>query len=222
MQPFGGLSHQWGQVIVFVAVASMLLGSFAGLAQTNVKRLLAYSSIANAGYALVGLAAGGAAGVQALLLYLAIYFLNTLGAFGVLLCLRRQGVMCEDMKDFAGLKRSNPLLAFAMLVFMFSLTGVPPMAGFFGKYFIFLAAVSAHMVPVAVIGVLTSVVAAFYYLRIVKLMYFDEPTAPIDRISDTGLKTVVAIASVAMLLFVFWPAPVVDGALIAARSIAGG
>ncbi|MDP9126965.1 MAG: NADH-quinone oxidoreductase subunit NuoN [Pseudomonadota bacterium] len=219
IQPLGGLVQQWAQIIIFVAVASMLLGSFAGLMQTNLKRLLAYSSIANAGYALVGLAAGGIAGVQALLLYLAIYFLNTLGAFGVILCLRRQGKMCEQVTDLAGLGKANPLLAFAMVIFMFSLAGVPPLAGFFGKYFIFLAAVEAHLTPLAVLGVLSSVVAAFYYLRIIKLMYFDETTMPLDRLTDRGLRAVLVVTSLAMLLFILWPAPTIEGARDAAASL---
>src|SRR6202000_3192947 len=123
------------------------------------------------------------------------------------------GKMCEQMADFAGLGRTNPLLAFAMVVFMFSLAGVPPLAGFFGKYFIFLSAVRAGLIPLAIIGVLTSVVACFYYLRIIKLMYFDEPTAPVEMPCDYGLKAVITFASVIMLFFIFWPAPLVDSAL---------
>jgi NADH-quinone oxidoreductase subunit N len=126
------------------------------------------------------------------------------------------------MTDLSGLAKTNPLLAFAMTVFMFSLAGVPPLAGFFGKYFIFLAAVRAHMVPLAVIGVLSSVVAAYYYLRIVKLMYFDEASVPIDAPRDFGLRAVLAITAAIMLLFIFGPAPLVDSALVAAKSLIGG
>ena len=126
--------------------------------------------------------------MQAMLIYLAIYVFNTLGAFGVILCLRRKGKMVEQMSDLSGLAKTNPMLALAMVIFMFSLAGVPPLAGFFGKYFIFLAAVQANMVPLAIIGVLTSVVAAYYYLRIVKVMYFDEPAQPIDPLPDFGLR----------------------------------
>jgi NADH-quinone oxidoreductase subunit N len=220
--PLGGLAHQWGQIIVFIAVASMLLGSFAGLMQSNLKRLLAYSAIANVGYALVGLACVSKPGVAALLIYLAIYFLNTLGAFAVVLCLKRRGKMVEEISDLSGLARTNPLIALAMVIFMFSLAGVPPMAGFFGKYFIFLAAVNAHMVPLAVIGVLTSVVACYYYIRIVKVMYFDETSMPIDTISGLGVQAVLAVTAVCMLLFTIWPAPLVDSASAAARSLVGG
>jgi len=222
IQPMGGLAHQWVQIVVFVAAASMLLGSFAGLVQSNIKRLMAYSSIANVGYALVGLATGSEAGIQALLLYLAIYFLNTLGAFGVILFLRRQGKPLEQISDLSGLAKTNPLLAAVMVVFMFSLAGVPPFAGFFGKYFIFLAAVHAKMTPLAVIGVLTSAVAAFYYLRVIKVMYFDNPGEPIEVSKDFGLRAVTGFACLIMLLFVFYPSPVIDSALAAAKSLTGG
>jgi NADH-quinone oxidoreductase subunit N len=222
MTPFAGLAHQWLQIIVFIAVASMLLGSFGGLVQSNIKRLLAYSSIANVGYALVGLAAGGANGVQAMLIYFAIYFLNVIGVFGVILCLRRQGQPAERIDDLAGLAKTHPLVALCMVVFMFSLAGVPPLAGFFGKYFVFLAAVKAGYVPLAVIGVLTSVVAAAYYLRIIKLMYFDEPSAVIDPVPEKSLRTVLAITALTMLLFVLYPGPLVDRALTAAQSLVHG
>jgi len=222
LEPFIGLVHQWDQIIIFVAVASMLLGSFAGLAQSNIKRLIAYSSIANVGYALVGLAVVSKSGMQALLIYLAIYFVNILGIFGVILCLRRQGKMVEKITDLSGLAKTNPMVALTMVIFMFSIAGVPPLAGFFGKYFVFLAAVKAGMVPLAVIGVLTSVVSAFYYLRVIKLMYFDEPMQPIDPLPDYGVKAVLALATLYMLLFTFWPAPLVDAAFAATRSFLGG
>jgi NADH-quinone oxidoreductase subunit N len=219
--PLGGLAHQWGQIIVFIAIASMLLGSFAGLMQTNLKRLLAYSAIANVGYALVGLACVSKPGVAALLIYLAIYFLNTLGAFAVVLCLKRRGRMVEQISDLSGMARTNPLVALAMVIFMFSLAGVPPMAGFFGKYFIFLAAVNAHMVPLAVVGVLSSVIACYYYIRIVKVMYFDDPGQPLDSIPGIGVPSVLAITAACMIIFTIWPAPIVDSATAAARSLVG-
>jgi NADH-quinone oxidoreductase subunit N len=217
-EPLAALMHQWDQVMVFAAIASMLIGSFAGLAQKNLKRLMAYSSIANVGYALTGLAVVSKGGLQALLIYLSVYFLTTVGAFGVILCLRRQGKPVEELGDLAGLSKTNPMLALAMTFFMFSLAGVPPLAGFFGKYFIFLAAVGAHMVPLAIIGVLTSVVAAFYYLRIIKVMYFDEVVSPIDPLPDFGVKLTVGVAAVAMIVFTIIPSPVIDGARNAVNS----
>lgn len=210
-EPLRPLIHQWDQVIMVAAVASMVIGSFAGLAQKNLKRLMAYSSIANVGYALTGLAVTTKLGLQALLIYLSVYFLTSLGTFGVILCLRRQGKPVEELSDLAGLSKTNPMLALAMTFFMFSLAGVPPLAGFFGKYFIFLAAVGANMTPLAIIGVLTSVVAAFYYLRIIKVMYFDEVTTPIDPLPDFGVKLTVGLAAVAMIVFTIIPSPVVDG-----------
>jgi NADH-quinone oxidoreductase subunit N len=217
-EPLLALSAEWVQVMVFAAIASMLIGSFAGLQQKNLKRLMAYSSIANVGYALTGLAVMSKAGLSALLIYLAVYFLNTLGTFGVILCLRRDGKPVENLSDLAGLSKTNPMLALAMTMFMFSLAGVPPLAGFFGKYFIFLSAVQANMVPLAVFGVLTSVVAAFYYLRIIKVMYFDDATAPIDALPDFGVKLGVAVAAVYMLAFTIYPSPVVDAARAAVDS----
>lgn len=211
-QPLLALSAEWGQVIVFAAVASMILGSFAGLQQKSLKRLMAYSSIANVGYALTGLAVLSKSGLQAMLIYLAVYYLNTLGTFGVILCLRRENKPVEQLSDLAGISKTNPLLALAMTMFMFSLAGVPPLAGFFGKYFIFLSAVQAGMVPLAIIGVLTSVIAAFYYLRIIKVMYFDEAKAPIDALPDFGVKLTVALAAIYMIVFTIWPSPVVNAA----------
>jgi len=220
--PFAGLTHQWMQILVFAALASMILGAFAGLVQSNIKRLLAYSSIANVGYMLVGLAAGGAEGVQAFLIYLAIYFINTLGAFAIILCLRRDGQLTEQIDDLKGLAKTKPMLALAMVVFLFSLAGVPPLAGFFGKYFVFLAAVKAGLVPLAVIGVLTSVVAAGYYLRLIKLMYFDEPVRTVDAIWEYDLRIAVGFTALIVLLFVLWPAPLIDSALVAAKSLIAG
>jgi NADH-quinone oxidoreductase subunit N len=221
LQPMSGLAHQWHQIIVFIALASMLLGSFAGLAQSSIKRLMAYSSIANVGYVLVGLAVGGKPGMQAILIYLVIYFLNTLGAFGVILCLSRQGKAVDKITDLSGLAKTQPLLALAMVILMFSMAGVPPLAGFFGKYFVFLAAVRAHMVPLAVVGVLTSVVAAYYYLRIVKVMYFDDTGEPLDALPDWGVKTVVALSALYMIGFTLMPSPLIDRALAATYSFLG-
>lgn len=221
MQPFFALSHEWHQIMIFISVASMLLGSFAGLAQSNIKRLMAYSAIANMGFILVGLAVGGKDGMQAMLVYLAIYFINTLGVFGVVLCLRRNGKMVEKIADLSGLGKTNPMLALTMVLFMFSLAGVPPLAGFFGKYFVFLAAVKANLLPLAIIGMLTSVVSAYYYLRVIKVMYFDEAQQPIDPLPDIGVKLVIGFAALYVVVFTFAPSPVIDGAAKAMHSFLG-
>jgi NADH-quinone oxidoreductase subunit N len=221
LEPMNGLSSEWHQVVVFIAVASMLWGAFAGLVQSNIKRLLAYSSIANMGFLLVGVAIGDKAGVSALLIYFAIYALNVLGAFAVILCLRRGGKNLESISDLAGLSKTNPVIALAMVLLMFSMAGVPPLAGFFGKYFVFLSAVDAGLMPLAIIGVLSSVVTAYYYLRIIKVMYFDESVGRLDALPDWGVKTVLAISSLSMIGITLMPAPLIEAAQRAARGFLG-
>jgi NADH-quinone oxidoreductase subunit N len=212
VEPFGGLIVEWRQVIWFIAVASMLLGSFAAINQRNIKRLMAYSSIGHVGYALIGLAAGSPAGVRGVLVYMAIYLFMNIGTFAVILCMKRDGRMVEEIADLAGLSRTQPGLALALAIFMFSMAGIPPLAGFFAKLYVFLAAIDAGLYVLAVIGVLASVVGAYYYLRIVKLMYFDEPVAPFDRPAAFELRAVVAIAAIIIMFFFVYPGFVVDGA----------
>src|SRR5690606_31096215 len=183
IEAFPQIADQWRQIVVFLAIASMLLGAFAAIGQRNIKRLMAYSSIGNVGYMLVGLAAGTAEGVQAVLIYLAIYVVMTLGTFAVILGMRhKNGGLVENVDDLAGLSRTDPFMAFVMAMMMFSLAGIPPLAGFFAKFYVFLAAIEAELYWLAVIGVLASVVGAFYYLRIVKIMYMDEPKASFERL----------------------------------------
>ncbi len=218
--PMGSLMEQGGrEAVLFVCVASMLWGAYAGLAQTNVKRMLAYSSILNAGTMLIGVVVGGTGGVQALLIYFTIYALATLAAFAILLCLRRGGKAAENLGDLSGLSRTHPLAALAMAAAMFSLAGVPPLAGFFGKYFIFLAAVQGGFVPLALVGVLASVVAAFYYLRVIKVMYADEPVAPLDPLPDWSVRLVAGLAAVGVCGLAFAPTYLVDGAIRAAKGL---
>ena len=177
---FGGAVPEWQQVIVFISIASMILGAFAAIGQDNIKRLLAYSSIGHMGYALVGLAAGTQSGVRGVVIYMAIYMVMTLGSFACVIYMRRRGTAVERISDLSGLARNDPMMAFVLAMLMFSLAGIPPLAGFFAKYFVFLAAIEAKMFTLAVIGVLSSVVGAYYYLRIVKIMYFDEPVDAFD------------------------------------------
>jgi len=222
VDPFGDLLSEWRQVIVFISIGSMVLGSFAAIAQTNIKRLMAYSSIGHMGYALIGLAAGGTGGVQAIILYMTIYLAMNAGTFACILCMCRKGEMVEEISDLAGLSKSNPMLAAALLVFMFSMAGIPPLAGFFGKLYIFLAAIEAQMYTLAIIGVVASVVGAFYYLRIVKIMYFDEAAEPFDMPLGKSLGGVVTITSLITLLFFFFLSPVLDGAAAAAAALIAG
>ena len=219
ISPFGPMIGEWRQVIVFLSIASMVLGSFAAIAQPNIKRLMAYSSIGHVGYSLIGLAAGTAAGIRGVLIYLAIYLIMNVGAWAVILCMRRQGRILEQIADLSGLSRTNPALALALAIFMFSLAGVPPAAGFFGKLYIFLAAIDAKLTGLAVIGVVTSVVGAFYYLRIVKVMYFDEPTPVFDRPISAELKGVVFVTSVVTLFLFALPGPIFAGAEAAASAL---
>lgn len=178
---FPNLFHDWQQIIIFISVGSMVIGAFAALVQTNVKRLMAYSSIGHVGYALVGLAAGTEQGITGVLVYLTIYMSMTIGAFACILSMHRDDNLDLDINELAGLSRNNPAMALALAIFMFSLAGIPLLAGFFGKYFIFLSAIEAGLYTLAVIGFVASVVGAFYYLRIVKIMYFDEPATPFDK-----------------------------------------
>jgi len=203
VSPFAAATGEWQQVIAFVAILSMALGAFAAIGQANIKRLMAYSSIGHMGYALVGLAAGSAAGVRGVIIYMTIYLAMTLGTFACILAMRRGDTMLEEIGDLAGLARTNPIMAFMLATLLFSLAGIPPLAGFFAKFYVFLAAIEVGLYPLAVLGVLASVVAAYYYLRIVKIMYFDEPVGGFQSM-PTELRMVVAVAGAFVLLFVFF------------------
>jgi NADH-quinone oxidoreductase subunit N len=217
--PFGPLIAEWRQVIVFLSIASMVLGAVAAIAQENIKRLMAYSSISHVGYALIGLAAGTSEGIRGVLVYLTIYLFMTVGAWAVILCMRRRGHMLEGISDLAGLSQSQPGLALALAIFMFALSGVPPTAGFFGKFYVFLAAINAQLTGLAVIGVLTSVVSAFYYLRVVKVMYFDEPVGMFDRPLSAEVKGIVFVTAVVTLFLFLFPGPLMGGAEAAASAL---
>ena len=216
--PFSAITHDWQQIIVFVSLASMVLGAFAAIGQSNIKRLLAYSSIANMGFALVGLASGTLEGVQGVLVYMSIYLVTTLGVFACVLAMRRKGIYLENISDLSGLARNNKGHAFVLAMLMFSLAGIPPLAGFFGKLFVFLAAVKAGLFALAVIGVIASVVGAYYYLRIIKIMYFDEPAAAFDQ-TDSEVNWVIYAAGAFTLLFAVFAQPLLSLAAAAAASL---
>ena len=219
VDPFGGMVNEWRQIVVFIAIASMLIGAFAAIYQTNIKRLMAYSSIGNIGYALVGLAAGTEAGVQAVIVYMAIYLIMTIGAFGCIMAMRAKGQMLEGIGDLAGLGKSRPMIAASLAVLMFSMAGIPPLAGFFGKFYVFLAAIEAELYSLAVIGVLTSVVGAFYYLRIIKIMYFDDEAQTFDRPLESGVSLVITGTTLLILVFFIYPTPLLTGAANAAAAL---
>jgi NADH-quinone oxidoreductase subunit N len=215
---FPGITLQWQQILVFVAIASTALGAFAAIGQHNFKRLMAYSSIGHMGFALIGLAAGTPAGVRGVVVYMAVYITMTLGTFACILAMRRKDGMVEEIADLAGLARTRPLMAFFLAVLLFSLAGVPPFAGFFAKFYVFLAAIEAGLYGLAVIGVLASVIGAYYYLAIVKVMYMDEPVSEFEPMRHE-LKAVLGITGLFNVLFWAYPAPLVDAAAAAAKSL---
>lgn len=222
LEPFGALVAEWQTIIAFMSIASMALGSLAAIAQRNIKRLMAYSSIGHVGFALVGLAAGSEIGVRGVLIYLAIYVVMNIGTFAVILSMRRHGNMVETIDDLAGLSKSNPKMAAAMAAFMLSLAGIPPLAGFFGKLYVFMAAIESGLYTLAILGVLASVISAFYYLRIVKIMYFDETAEPFDRPAGMSLRVIMWGAAALVTFFVVYPAPLINSAGAAAAALFAG
>ena len=215
---FPGITSEWQQIVVFVSIASMALGSFAAIGQRNFKRLMAYSSIGHMGFALIGLAAGTSEGVQGVLVYIAIYVTMTLGVFAVILSMRRATGRVESIDQLAGLARTQPTMAFFLAMLLFSMAGVPPLAGFFAKFYVFLAAIKAGLYLLAVLGVVISVVGAYYYLAIVKLMYFDEPVGKFEQM-PYELRVVLAICGLFNIFFFLYPAPLVGIASAAAHSL---
>ncbi|WP_426123112.1 NADH-quinone oxidoreductase subunit NuoN [Pararhizobium sp. PWRC1-1] len=218
IMPFEPIVTDWQQIIVFISIASMLLGSFAAIGQKNIKRLMAYSSIGHMGYALVGLSSGSMAGVRGVLIYMLVYMVMTLGTFACIMAMKRKdGNHVESVDDLAGLSQTNPLMASVLTVMMFSLAGIPPLAGFFAKYFVFMAAIEAHLYALAIIGVLASVVGAYYYLRVIKLMWFDDPKGEFARPSGV-LRLVYGLSGLFVLAYVLIGGPIGTAAEVAART----
>src|SRR3990167_8330825 len=215
--PFEPVTPDWQQILSFISIASMLLGAFAAIGQHNIKRLMAYSSIGHMGFALVGLAAGNEAGVQGVIIYLLIYMAMTLGAFACILSMRRRDGMVEEISDLAGLSKTNPIMAFMLAMILFSPASVPPLAGFFAKFYVFLAAIQAGLYVLAVIGVLASVVGPYYYLTIIRVMYCEEPGGAFEPM-PTELRLVLGVSGAFILLFVFIAGQVGEAAAMAAKS----
>ena len=210
--------HQWQQIIVFISLASMLLGSFAAIGQRNIKRLMAYSSIGHVGYALVGLAAATPEGVQGVIMYLVIYVAMTLGAFTCILGMRTKDGMVEDISDLAGLARTYPFMGFILVALLFSLAGIPPLAGFFAKFYVFLAAINGGMYTLAVIGVVSSVISAYYYLRVIKIICFDEPKTTFVTL-PWELKAVLTLSTIFVLFYILAPTLLDTASAVAAKSL---
>ncbi len=220
---FPGATAQWQQIVIAISVASMALGAFAAIGQTNIKRLLAYSSIGHVGYALIGLAAAtpdgaGAEGIASVLIYLTIYLAMTIGSFACVLAMRRGHTMSEAISDLAGISREKPLFAFLFAMLLFSLAGVPPLAGFFAKFYVFNAAIQAHLTWLAITGVVLSVVGAYYYLRIVKVMYFDEPGVVFEAI-PASVQITLGVSAAFIILFFLNPGTLKAVADVASRSL---
>tara|TARA_X000001036_G_scaffold290736_1_gene270147 strand:- start:104 stop:1519 length:1416 start_codon:yes stop_codon:yes gene_type:complete len=203
--PFIDLFDQWQSIIVFISIASMLLGSFAAIGQTNIKRLIAYSSIGHIGYALAGLAVGTNLGIQSSIVYITIYLIMNLGFFSCLLMLKRNDVYYESINDLSGLSKNHPIISLCFLIQLFSLAGIPPLAGFFAKFYIFIAVIEQSMYFLAIVGLLATVVSAFYYLRIIKIIYFDKPNDKFDRFNSLSLKLTLSITTIILVLYFVYP-----------------
>ncbi|PHZ85325.1 NADH-quinone oxidoreductase subunit NuoN [Paremcibacter congregatus] len=219
--PFGDMASSWSQVIIFMSLASMVLGSVAAVVQTNIKRLMAYSSIGHVGFALVGLAAGSQEGLRGLVIYMAIYLVMNVGTFACILSMRRKNGMVEDITDLSGLVKSRPAMAAGLGIMMLSLAGIPPLAGFLGKWYVFKAVVATavadpmatnySLIILAVIGVIASVIGAYYYLRVVKVMFFDAPADEFVPQKSKNISTIMALSATLLILFLL---PQVNGPVL--------
>jgi NADH-quinone oxidoreductase subunit N len=203
--PFINVINQWQIIIVFLSIASMILGAVAAIGQNNIKRLMAYSSIGHMGYALAGLATGTNAGIQSTIIYLTIYLVMNLGAFGCIFMMKRENVFYENINELSGLSKNHPVLSLSFLIILFSLAGIPPLAGFFAKFYVFMSVIEVKMYALAVIGLVTTVVSAFYYLRIIKVIYFDKPKKPFEKCYDWGLKISLILSSILILIYFVHP-----------------
>ena len=203
--PFINVIDQWQTIIIFLSIASMILGAVAAIGQNNIKRLMAYSTIGHMGYALAGLATGTNQGIQSTIVYLTIYLVMNLGAFGCIFMMKREKIFYENINDLSGLSKNHPMLAFGFLIILFSLAGIPPLAGFFAKFYIFMAVIEVKMYALAIIGLVTTVISSFYYLRIVKVVYFDRPKKPFDESYDWGLKSTLILSSILILIYFIYP-----------------
>ena len=208
--PFVNVISQWQTIIIFLSIASMILGAVAAIGQSNIKRLMAYSSIGHMGYALAGLATGTNSGIQSTIIYLTIYLVMNLGAFGCIFMMKRENVFYENINDLSGLSKNHPMIALSFLIILFSLAGIPPLAGFFAKFYVFMAVIEVKMYTLAIIGLVTTVVSAFYYLRVIKVIYFDKPKKPFEANYDWGLKISLILSSILILIYFIYPSILVD------------
>ena len=208
--PFLNLIDQWQMILIFLSIASMLFGAIAAIGQTNLKRLIAYSSISHIGYALAGLATGSNDGIQSSVIYITIYILMNLGLFSCLLMMKRNNQYFEDIEDLSGLSKNHPLLSLSLLIILFSLAGIPPLAGFFAKFYIFKSVLEQSMYFLAIVGLLSTVVAAFYYLRVIKIMYFDKEKEKYDTDHSFWLKFSLTVSTLLILTYFVFPSQLIE------------
>src|SRR6056300_29250 len=203
--PFGNIVIEWQTILIFISVASMILGAVAAIGQSNIKRLMAYSGISHMGYALAGLVTGTKDGVASTILYVLIYVVMSIGSFVCILVMKRKNIYLENIRDLSGLSKNHPLVALSFVVILFSLAGIPPLAGFFAKFYIFMAVVKVELYTLAVIGLVTSVISAFYYLRIIKIIYFDPSQEKFDPINSNGIKISLEFSTLVILFYFLNP-----------------
>ena len=208
--PFINLVDQWQMIIIFISLASMILGAVAAIGQTNLKRLMAYSSIGHMGYALAGLATGSNEGIQSTVIYLSIYLLMNLGIFSCIFMMKRKDIFYEDIQDLSGLSKNHPIISICLLLLLFSLAGIPPLAGFFAKFHVFMAVIKVEMYTLAIIGLITTVISAFYYLRIIKTIYFDAPEEIFESNQNLGLKISLFLSTIIVLVYFIYPSLLID------------
>ena len=208
--PFLNLIDQWQMIIIFLSLASMIFGAIAAIGQTNIKRLIAYSSIGHVGYTLAGLATGTNEGIQSSIIYITIYLVMNLALFSGLLMLRRNNQYHEDIEDLSGLSKNHPLLSISLLIVLFSLAGIPPLAGFFAKFYIFKAVLEESMYFLAIVGLLSTVISAFYYLRIIKIIYFDNQKDQYDNDHSLWLKFTITLSTILVLIYFIFPSQLID------------
>ncbi len=208
--PFANMNDQWQTIIVFISIASMIFGAVAAIGQKNLKRLIAYSSISHMGYALAGLATVSNQGIQSSITYISIYLVMNLAFFSCLFMLKRNDKYYENIEDLSGLSKKHPILSFSMLIVLFSLAGIPPLAGFFAKFYVFLAVIEQSMYFLAIVGLLATVVAAFYYLRIIKIIYFDPEKEEYETSHNLGLKVTLAISTIFILAYFIYPSIITE------------
>ena len=203
--PFSNILVEWQSIIIFISIASMILGAVAAIGQNNIKRLLAYSSIGHIGYALAGIATGGTLGYSSSIFYITIYVIMNIGIFGCVFLMKKDGKYTEEISDLSGISKKHPLLALSFLILLFSLAGIPPLGGFFAKFYVFMSVIEDEMYTLAIIGLLTTVISAFYYLKIIKIIYFDELKEKLDEIKNFNLTSTIFLSCIILVTFFLYP-----------------